>query len=156
MADFDTPAGKEYRGPSGIARDSVWLTNEDIPHDRDTVVTIESVQLRQNVKFQGGRTKPNALSLKFVGKSRELALNATNRKTLAALFQTNECAAWFGKRVALFVEQGVRRPDGTTGPAVRIRAKRIEQAAAAQSDAADNPMLTSADEAAAIRAARDE
>jgi hypothetical protein len=131
MSDFNVPAGTEYKGPSGIARDSLWLTNEDIPHDRDTVVTIEAVIRRDGVKFQGGRTKPVTLSLKFVGKARELALNATNRKILATMFGSNECATWYGRRIALFVEQNVRRPDGTYGPAVRIRAKRIEQAEAA-------------------------
>lgn len=132
----DTPAGDIYKGPSGIARESNWLTNEDIPHDRDTVVTIENVIIRRNLAMQGGRPKNIALSLKFVGKSRELMLNATNRKTLAALFESNECAQWFGKRIALFVEQDIRRPDGTRGPAVRIRAKRIEQAQAASGEPA--------------------
>lgn len=124
----EVPPGDIYRGPSGIARESQWLSNEDIPHDRDSVVTIEAVVRRDNLTMQGGRTKKVGLSLRFVGKSRELLLNATNRKTLAIMFGTNECAQWFGKRVALFVEQNVRRPDGTFGPAVRIRAKRIEQA----------------------------
>ena len=124
----EVPIGTEYRGPSGIARDSTWLTNEDLPHASDTVVTIEGVYLRRELTMQGGRPKKNALSLKFTGKARELLLNATNRKTLAMLFGTNDTSAWFGKRVALFVEQDVRRPDGTRGPAVRIRPKRIEQA----------------------------
>ena len=140
MSAADVPAGQDYKGPSGIARDSNWLTSEDLPHDKDSIVTIESVTLRRNLTMQGGRPKNVALSLKFVGKQRELMLNATNRKTLAALFQTNECGAWFGKRIALFVEQDVRRPDGTRGPAVRIRAKRIEQKPV---DAAvDNPLTT--------------
>lgn len=141
----DVPGGMEYRGPSGIARESTWLTNEDIPHDRDTEVTIESVTLRRDLQMQGGRPKKVALSLKFVGKQRELMLNATNRKTLAALAKTNECAAWFGMRVALFVEQDVRRPDGTRGPAVRIRAKRLAPAMDA-TDAAESAAIR--DEAA--------
>lgn len=142
MSTSDVPAGEVYKGPSGIARDSTWLTNEDLPHDRDTVVTIEVVRLRRNLTMQGGRAKPIGLSLKFVGKSRELLLNATNRKTLAALFDTNECGAWFGKQIALFVEQDVRRPDGTKGPAVRIRAKRIAQqpAAAQAAQSASDPI----------------
>jgi hypothetical protein len=122
----DVPKGVEYRGPAGIARESNWLTNEDIPHDRDTVVTIESAILRRNLTLQGGRPKDVGLSLKFVGKSRELLLNATNRKVLATIFGSNECAAYFGKRVALYVEQDVRRPDGTRGPAVRIRPTRLD------------------------------
>lgn len=137
MSDFETPAGKVYKGPSGIARDSVWLTSEDLPAGQEVVVEIESVMVRRNVKFQGGRQKPTVLSLKFRGKERELGLNATNRKTLSMLFGSSECSAWFGKRVALYVETGVRRPDGTVGPAVRIRAKRLEQA-----PTVDNPMTT--------------
>lgn len=132
------PAGVTYKGPSGIARDSVWLTNEDLPHDRDVVVTIEAVIRRDGVKFQGGRVKPVTLSLKFVGRERELALNATNRMRLAAIFGTNECAQWFGRKIALYVEQGVRKPDGSDGPAVRIRPKRIEETTSAE----DNPLLT--------------
>lgn len=126
MTDTEVPSGTEYRGPSGIARESQWLTNEDLPHDKESIVTIQSVVLRRNLTMQGGRPKNVALSLKFVGKERELLLNATNRKTLAALFGTNDCAEWFSKRIALYVEQDVRRPDGTKGPAVRIRAKRID------------------------------
>lgn len=121
----DTPAGEVYKGPPGIARDSTWLTNEDLPHDADTVVTIEAILIRRNLKMQGGRDKPVGLSAKFVGKQRELLLNATNRKVLAALYGPNT-GDWFGRRVALFVEQDVRRPDGSRGPAVRIRAKRFE------------------------------
>jgi len=98
------------------------------------VVTIESVILRRNIKLQGGRPKEYMLSLKFVGKSRELGLNATNRKALAAITGTNQCEAWFGKKIALYVEQGIRRPDGTVGPAVRIRAKRLEQDAPEQGE----------------------
>jgi len=121
----DVPNGEVYKGPCGIGRDSPWLTNEDLPHDRDVVAQIESVVLRKNLKMQGGRDKPVGLSLRFVGKERELLLNATNRRVLAALFGANT-GAWFKQHVALYVEQDVRRPDGTRGPAVRIRAKRVE------------------------------
>ena len=152
MSTNEVPAGESYKGPSGIARDSNWLTNEDLPHDRDTVVTIEVVRLRRNLTMQGGRPKPIGLSLKFVGKSRELLLNATNRKTLAALFDTNECGAWFGKQIALFVEQDVRRPDGTKGPAVRIRAKRITTPpATAQAAPTTDPIDQDFERAAAVQ-----
>ena len=121
----DVPKGEVYRGPPGIARDSTWLTNEDLPHDKDTLVTIEAIVIRRNLKFQGGRDKAVGLSAKFAGKGRELLLNAGHRKVLAALYGPNT-GDWFGRQVALFVEQDVRRPDGTTGPAVRIRPKRFE------------------------------
>lgn len=125
MASNDVPVGEVYKGPPGIARDSTWLTNEDLPHDRDTVVTIEAILIRRKLKFQGGRDKAVGLSAKFKGKQRELLLNAGHRKVLALLYGPNT-GDWFGRDVALFVEQDVRRPDGTTGPAVRIRAKRFE------------------------------
>lgn len=144
----DIPEGQLYKGPSGIARDSTWLTNEDLPHDRDTVVTIESVVIRRDLKMQGGRPKPVALSLKFVGKTRELMLNATHRKTLSMLFGSPSCEAWFGRTVALFVEQGVRRPDGTNGPAVRIRNKHPKVETKPKPSAATEPESTGGDAAA--------
>jgi hypothetical protein len=163
MSDnYDVPKGVDYKGPSGIARDSIWLTSEDLPHDRDTLVTIEAVVRRNNVTFQGGRKKLVMLSLKFVGKTRELGLNATNRKTLMALFHSNECAAWYGKRIKLFIQQGVRKPpDNTEGPAVRIRAERIPDQAEPAAPV-DNPLETDApapfdspeDAAAAIAAVK--
>lgn len=121
--DFDTPEAVPYDGPSGIARDSVWLTQEDIPHDRDTVLLIEQVNRRNNVKFQGGRAKEVVLSLKFKGFKRELGLNSTNRKVLNQLFGTRS-GGWWGKWVALFVQPDVSSPKGLV-PAVRIRAKHI-------------------------------
>lgn len=119
----DTPEGTIYKGPSGVARDSTWLTSEDLPHDRDVVVTIESVVRRDNVTFQQGRKKPVTLALKFAGRERQLLTNATHRKVLNMLFGT-PCAKWFGQRVALYVQQNVRRPDGSEGPAVRIRTEK--------------------------------
>lgn len=131
----DVPAGQVYRGPPGIARDSTWLTNEDLPHDKDTVLTIDAVLIRKNLKFQGGRDKPVGLSLKFKERQRELLLNAGHRKVLMSLYGPTT-GDWFARQVALFVEQDVRRPDGTTGPAVRIRAKRFETPAGAPSQPA--------------------
>lgn len=142
----DVPQGTPYKGPSGIARESTWLTNEDIPHDKDTAVQIEAVVRRDNLTMEGGRAKKVALSLRFVGRSRELLLNATNRKTLAALFNSTDTGSWFGKWVALFVEQDVRRPDGTRGPAVRIRAKRIQPPTKGAQPAAPEPESTGGDE----------
>lgn len=121
------PTGKEYRGPTGVARDSIWLTNEDLPHDKDVVLTIEKVMRYRNVKFQGGRTKDNVVALRFNETQRELGLNATNRKRLAKLFDSNDAGAYYGQRITLYVEQNVRYPDGTNGPAVRIRPQLPEQ-----------------------------
>lgn len=127
MADQAPPPGREWTGSHKVAKDSRWLCAEDLPADRDVQVEIEKVLRRDNLVMQEGRPMKVALSLKFRGKQKELILNATNRKTLAALFNSQDCGEWFGKRIALFVKQGVRYPDGTKGPAIRIRAQRIAQ-----------------------------
>lgn len=150
--DFETPPGVPYEGPSGLARDSVWLTQEDVPHDKETVLLIEAVTRRDNVKFQGGRAKAIMLALRFAGFKRELGLNATNRKTLNALFGPL-CKNWVGKRVALFVQQDVSTPDGPK-PAVRIRARHIEgpsKSAQPTPNTATDPIDQDFDRAAAAR-----
>jgi hypothetical protein len=134
--DFEPPPGVEYEGLSGIARDSIWLTQEDIPHDRDTIVTIAGVVRRNNVKFASGPMKEVVLSLRFVGKKRELGLNATNRKVLNALFGA-KCAGWKGHTIILFVEQDVGTPQGPR-PAVRIRARLPRAGDVPQKAAADS------------------
>lgn len=149
----DVPKGEVYRGPPGIARDSTWLTNEDLPHDKDTLVTIEAIVIRKNLKFQGGRDKAVGLSAKFKNKGRELLLNAGHRKVLMALYGS-QTGDWFGRDVALFVEQDVRRPDGTTGPAVRIRPKRFETPVAKTASTA--PAAPAFDRAAAIASLSEE
>lgn len=124
MSDHNLPPATPYTGPTGVMRDSVWLTNEDLPHDRDVIAKIETVNERHGVTFQGGRKMDRVFSLKFEGKERELRVNATHRKVLNALTGKATAGAWVGMRIYLFVEQGIRRPDGSVGPAVRIRAKR--------------------------------
>lgn len=124
----DEVAPTIYKGPSGAIRNSNWLTNEDLPHDRDSVVTIEHVHERRGVTFKGGRKLARVFSLKFVGRDRELKVNATHMRVLNSLSGSTNCGAWDGLKILLFVEQDVSRGDGTSGPAVRIRAKRVEAA----------------------------
>ncbi len=50
-------AGEVYRGPAGVLRDSNWLSAETIAGDQDTVLTIESVIRRREVKFKEGEVK---------------------------------------------------------------------------------------------------
>lgn len=119
--------GEVYKGPSGIGRDSPWLTSEDLPADKDVPVTIESVVVYRNVTFQGGRTKPIVLALKFKDKARVLGLNSTNRKVIATLYG-NDTASWFGRRIILYVDPDVRFA-GKTVAAVRVRAKRMDEKA---------------------------
>lgn len=123
-------AGEVYKGPCGVLKDTNWLTAETLPTDRDTIVEIEAVLRRKTVRFKsGGRdeTKNSYGSLRFRGKEKELGLNATNLRVLAALFGP-DTTNWFGKKVALYVDDHVQA-FGQIVSAVRIRAKRLDASA---------------------------
>lgn len=116
-------AGEAYKGPCGILKDSQWLSAETIPADRDTVLQIEKVVRRKSVKFKN-ETKHGYGSLKFVGRERELGLNATHLRVLAALFGS-DTGKWYGQWIALYVDPAVSA-FGQIVSAVRIRAKKVD------------------------------
>lgn len=116
-------AGEIYRGPCGILKDSNWLNAESLPTDKDTVVQIEAVIRRKNVEFKN-ETKHSYGSLRFKGKEKELGLNATHMRVLAALFGSNT-AGWFDQWISLYVDPDVSA-FGHIVSAVRIRAKKID------------------------------
>lgn len=116
-------AGELYKGPCGILKDSNWLSAETLPTDKDTVVQIEAVVRRKAVKFKN-ETKQGYGSLRFKGAGKELGLNATHIRVLAALFGT-DTSAWFGQWIALYVDPHVSA-FGQIVSAVRIRAKKID------------------------------
>jgi len=125
----DKPVGKEYAGPSGIARDSTWLTAEDLVEGKDLGVTIKRVILYPKVTFEAGRTRENYVGLEFEGKQRILGMNATNRKVLNKMFG-NITAGWKGKKITLFVSQTTMK--GETVKCVRIRDSGARVATAAE------------------------
>lgn len=116
-------SGEIYRGPCGVLKDSAWLSAETIPADRDTIVQIDAVVRRKEVKFKS-ETKHGYGSLRFVGKDKELGLNSTHIKVLKALFGP-DTSAWFGQRIALYVDPDVSA-FGQIVSAVRIRAKKVD------------------------------
>lgn len=116
-------AGEIYKGPCGVLKDSNWLSAETLPADRDTVVQIDAVVRRKEVKFKN-ETKHSYGSLRFKGKDKELGLNATHIKVLKALFGP-DTTNWFGQTIALYVDPDVSA-FGQIVSAVRIRAKKVE------------------------------
>ena len=122
-------AGEVYKGPCGVLKDSAWLTAESLPADRDTVVQIRDVIRRQQVVFKN-ETKKGYGSLRFVGRDKELGLNATHIRVLSALFGKN-CSDWFGQWISLYVDPQVSA-FGQIVSAVRIRAKRVDPKAQKQ------------------------
>jgi hypothetical protein len=126
---MEAPNGKEYDGPSGVGRDSVWLTAEDLVEGRDANLTVESVILYPEVAFQGGRKRLNLLGLKFAKVSRVLGLNATNRKIMNKMFG-NISKTWKGQKITLYVTE--TQMAGETVKCVRIRDRGSRVATAAE------------------------
>jgi len=131
----EKPQGVEYAGPSGIARESVWLTHEDLVEGRDVTVTIEKVLRYKNLTFDEGRAKQNAIGLKFEGKDRVLLLNATNRKVLNAMHSTLT-QAWKGKSIVLFITE--TEAFGDIVKCIRIRKQGARAATVAEQFLNDN------------------
>ncbi len=129
MADRPPPVGTPYEGPSGLFKDSIWLTAENLVEGKDAVVTIEDVLHYKTVTFEGGREKHNMGGLKFAGRDRVLLLNATNRKVLNKAFGINT-KLWKGEKVTLYVADA--QFAGETVKAVRIRNQRSRVATAAE------------------------
>lgn len=120
--DGKPAVGKRFEGHTGIARESQWLTSDDLQArgNNELTVKIQEVQLFRDVKFEGGRSKDVAIGLKFEKLSRVLLLNATNRKALNAMFG-KVAKAWFGQTITLYVTQ--TRLAGETVDCLRIRNK---------------------------------
>lgn len=132
-------AGEIYKGPCGVLKDSNWLSAESLPADRDTVVQIEAVVRRREVKFKN-ETKHSYGSLRFKGASKELGLNATHIKVLKALFGS-DTSKWFGQWIALYVDPDVSA-FGQIVSAVRIRARKVDPPARGSASSKPAPAAT--------------
>lgn len=143
---MEEPRGKAYEGPSGVGRDSIWLTAEDLVEGRDVDVKIEAVMLYPEVTFQGGRKRLNLIGLKFAGKERILGLNATNRKSLNKQFG-NIAKGWKGQTITLYVTE--TQMGGETVKCVRIRNRGSRSATAAEQFLHEDPPARGSRKAAA-------
>ena len=81
-------------------------------------VTIEDVRVVEFESDEGTKEKP---VLSFKGAKKTMVLNKTNFLFLQHLFGTDETDEWRGKRVQIFVDEGVTF-QGRITPALRIRA----------------------------------
>lgn len=150
MAQPKQKEGKvtEYSGPAGALKaHSKWLGVEDLPLDKDTVVTIESSLTLEDVPLNKGQLFSGG-GLSFVGAKKRWILNSGNRKILCRLF-TSDTAKWKGKRISLYVNPDVTYGKTKTG-GIEIRDKAAEQHSARArelaepqppSNASDNPEL---------------
>lgn len=115
------PKGRSYAGPSGgLKKDAFWLASEDLG-SREVVAVIEDVLLYDDVAFEKGRKESGVPALKFVGKEKQMILNATNRKAVARLYGL-ETKDWRGKSVTIYVDGNVNF-GGKTVSGLRIKSE---------------------------------
>lgn len=114
-----------FVGKSGEMRsDALWLSSEDIFDAGDVRVKIEGVFRHVDAVFEGGR-KETVYAVKFVGKEKQLVLNATNRKFLLNLAGTSDTSKWKGLDVILYVRRDIPKKGGARGEVTcGIRMKR--------------------------------
>ncbi len=106
-----------------------FLSAEDFEGMGDVELTIEEVYKHENVKTQDGQVEPIMFSVKFKGGTRELWLNATNRKAIVSQHSANT-KNWRGKKVMLYVKDGIRNPKGgATVKGLRIKIDKGSNAA---------------------------
>jgi len=101
---------------------SKFLASEDFIGLGEVEVTISGLYENQDEVMQDGKKK-SFHSIGFNDKPKRMVLNATNRKTLAAAFGA-DTKAWIGKKVSVYVKDGIRNPGGgETVCGLRIKAE---------------------------------
>lgn len=92
------------------------LKAEDLPVDFRGTFTVESVTPHEFEKDDGGKEKK--LLMRFVGKSKGLALNVTNANMMAEVAGSRDYDYWPGKQIVMYrtmTDFGGRRV-----PAIRL------------------------------------
>jgi len=104
-----------------MRKPTTWLASEDLMDTGKELIEVEiaGVFRHKDAEFDNGR-KETVYALSFTGKDKQLVLNATNRKTLVNMFGTTEVKKWIGKKIKLYVKEGVRMM-GKTTRGIRIK-----------------------------------
>lgn len=107
---------------SQMKQASKFLASEDFIGLGEIEVTISGIFEHADEVMQDGKKK-SFYSIGFNDKPKRMVLNATNRKTLAACFGA-DTKNWVGKKVSVFVKDGIRNPaGGDTVCGLRLKAK---------------------------------
>jgi hypothetical protein len=114
---------KQFTGKvSQMKQASKFLASEDFIGLGEVELTITGIYEHADEVMQDGKKK-SFFSIGFNDKPKRMVLNATNRKTLAACFGA-DTKNWIGKKVNLFVKDGIRNPaGGETVCGLRLKAK---------------------------------
>lgn len=99
---------EEFTGSAPeMKKPTVWLASEDLYGLGDVKVTIAKVHRHRDVEFDAGRKEAVVHALEFVGKDKQLVINATNRRLLMYRFG-REVTKWSGKQIVLYVDDNVK------------------------------------------------
>lgn len=125
MSEENSKVGPPIRGDVRAALDKDFLYSYDL-QGRDVTVIIERVAQGTLVGQQGKKSKKPVVF--FKGKSKPLALNVTNIKTIAALYGSFKAEDWIGKAITIYPT--TTNFGSETKDCIRIRNKRPSGAAA--------------------------
>ena len=145
MSEDASKIGPPIRGDVRSALDKQFLFSYDL-QGKDVTVIIDRVVQGELVGQQGRKTKKPLVY--FKGKSKPLALNITNIKTIASLYGSFRVEDWIGKSITLYPT--TTNFGSETKDCIRIRVRK--PGAAAQHEAAREP---GSDDGADDDAARD-
>ena len=105
-----------------------WLGAEDFIGMGETEAEISGVFQDTGEVMQDGKKK-DFFSLAFKRSAKRLVLNATNRRALAFAFGA-ETSKWIGKKIKIYVQDGIRNPaGGATVSGLRIKAEQSQEQA---------------------------
>jgi len=113
---------KPYTGKVMGMKTSPWLASEDLEglgkvggNVRGSVkVKISGVFKNENVTLDGGRVEKCLFSVSFEGISKQMILNATNRKSLTKAFGA-DTKKWIGGEIQLIAQDGIQKPGEKKG-----------------------------------------
>lgn len=131
MSEENSKIGPPIRGDVRSALEKDFLYSYDL-QGRDVTVVIERVAQGTLVGQQGKKTKKPVVF--FKGKSKPLALNITNIKTISSLYGSFRVEDWIGKSITLYPT--TTNFGSETKDCIRIRNKRPGASTTAQAEAA--------------------
>jgi hypothetical protein len=103
--------------PWGAFFDSDYLASRVVTED--TTVTIEEMRYEEVVGDKG--RKDSCLVAAFVEDVKPMVVNATNSKTIQALYKTAIVTEWVGKKITIYTDPTIKSKSGEVVGGLRIR-----------------------------------
>lgn len=132
MSEDASKIGPPIRGDVRSALDKAFLFSYDL-QGKDVTVVIDRVVQGELVGQQGRKTKKPLVY--FKGKSKPLALNITNIRTIASIYGSFRVEDWIGKSITLYPT--TTNFGSETKDCIRIRVRK--PGAAVQQESAREP-----------------